>query len=465
MLDLTRIRVWLPRRGLALRHDALTVTPGIVTALVGPAGTGTSTLLRLINRSLPAGARTEGTVRLDGRDLLTAEVGQVLRRQLFLAHGPEDPRTVRSLLAGVGAEAEGHGLAGHLDWPVSSLPPDLAAQVQVALLEHTSGRRVVLVDQLASALSPQWRRRLGAALRDHASQGAHVLWAEHQLDTVWEFADAVVEPGGVAVSASTWRPDSVREPTLRSLSRLAGLSPEAPRAPEDLVDALPRAEVVGGGSRARFNGQGHSVALETLGISSDRSLDIRPGECIAVVDVGGRAEPVARRLIHALRGTRIPSRLPSELTPDTICRQWDLRHSTLTRTGLADLPGIRPGSPLATHSDGEIAALRIHLARDLTAPLWFPHPQLGLDQARQIGLQTDLAHGSAGVRVVTSRDLEFLIRACHRLLVLDGTRLVGSGSPRAVLQLLPERPLVARAFPDTGAVRLGDLIESLAVAR
>ncbi|SHI96573.1 Energy-coupling factor transporter ATP-binding protein EcfA2 [Tessaracoccus bendigoensis DSM 12906] len=465
MLELRNPSVWLPRRGVAHRHPGFRSEAGTVTALVGPSGTGTTSLLRLINRCLPPGARTTGDVLLDGRSLLTGNLDEVLARQLYVAQFPEDPRSVAEVLAAHRVSAVGYGLDDHVDWPVSSLPPDLAGQLGVAVLEHGPSRPIVLADQPAGALSAKWRERLGRALRDRARLGAHVLWAEHRLDCVWEFADAIVEPDTASVTVAGWRPGSVREPTLATLSRLARVAPPAPRTPESLIGALPHIERVTPIGQPRFSGQGRRVTLQMLGLESDGGLDIRPGESVGVVNLAGRSEPVARRLTQALKGVRVPSLLPSELTPESLCLQWDRAHRTDTRSRLSQVDGIRPRSPIATHSDGEVAALRLLLAHDTTLPLWLPHPQLGLDQAGQIRAQGELARGSSGIRIVTTRDVEFLVRSCHRILIVDGARLVSFGSPRAVLPHLPERPLVSRAFPGLSAIRLGDVIEALAVAR
>jgi len=66
----------------ALHGVSLECLPNRVTALIGPSGCGKSTLLRCLNRmheEIP-GARTTGSVRLDGEDVYAAEVASVRRR-------------------------------------------------------------------------------------------------------------------------------------------------------------------------------------------------------------------------------------------------------------------------------------------------------------------------------------------------------------------------------------------------
>jgi phosphate transport system ATP-binding protein len=69
------------------KHTLLDISMDIaereITALIGPSGCGKSTFLRCLNRmndTIP-GARAEGTILLDGEDILSAEVDVVQLRQ------------------------------------------------------------------------------------------------------------------------------------------------------------------------------------------------------------------------------------------------------------------------------------------------------------------------------------------------------------------------------------------------
>jgi phosphate transport system ATP-binding protein len=66
----------------ALHGVSISYPPNQVTAMIGPSGCGKSTLLRCLNRmheEVP-GARTTGTIELDGRSLFASEVASVRRR-------------------------------------------------------------------------------------------------------------------------------------------------------------------------------------------------------------------------------------------------------------------------------------------------------------------------------------------------------------------------------------------------
>ncbi|MFT3887452.1 MAG: hypothetical protein QM713_04720 [Arachnia sp.] len=464
MLELDGIRVDLPGRGTAIDDLRLTADTGRVTALVGPGGRGTSTLFALLARDAPPGARFAGRALLDGVDLLAADPGDVALRVLLVDPAAPDPRSVREALAELDAVADDEELADRLDRPVSSLPPDLRARLALAELRLAPRTSVVLVDQVMAAADPALRHDLGRALRARAADGAHVLWAEHQLDAVWAFADDVAEPGEPTIPLDDWQPATVREPTLLTLARVFGLPRgrcRTPAAVRRLVGSPALTRAVPSGRRVAHAPEVTVDAAE-LGLSG-RQLDILPGEAIGVVHRSGRAEPVARRLVARLGGARVPSVLPEALTPVDLLAAWDARHRTAASGALGALRGVRPWATLATHSSGERAALRMLLARETPGAVWLPQPQLGLDQTGQIAAQRALADGSPGIRIVTSRDVEFLVRACRRIAVVDGEEIVAFGSPGAVQHALPALPLTAQALPRTAPTRLGEIIESAAV--
>ena len=66
----------------ALRDITIEIPPNQITAIIGPSGCGKSSLLRTFNRmnELIPGARAEGQVLLDGRDLFAADVVELRRR-------------------------------------------------------------------------------------------------------------------------------------------------------------------------------------------------------------------------------------------------------------------------------------------------------------------------------------------------------------------------------------------------
>jgi phosphate transport system ATP-binding protein len=82
------------RRRLALRGVSIGIGERQITALIGPSGCGKSTFLRCLNRmndTIP-GARVEGRIRLDGRDIAAAGTDVVdLRRRVGMVFQRPNP--------------------------------------------------------------------------------------------------------------------------------------------------------------------------------------------------------------------------------------------------------------------------------------------------------------------------------------------------------------------------------------
>jgi len=127
---------------------------------------------------------------------------------------------------------------------------------------------------------------------------------------------------------------------------------------------------------------------------------------------------------------------------------------------LETAPSLRPDQPLISHGSGDLARLRTALAAGPECPLWLPHPQAGLDAHDARRLAADLRSGPPGPRLVTSRDVEFLVRACHRILVVEAGKVVAFGAPNAVAAILPDPPLVSQVVGSPRHVRLTEVLEA-----
>jgi oligopeptide/dipeptide ABC transporter ATP-binding protein len=95
LLEIDGLSAQLPVEG-ELRtelHDvSLTIGPGEALGLVGESGSGKSMTARAIGRLLPPGARTSGSVRFDGRDVLALRGGELRRYREAVAMIFQDPR-------------------------------------------------------------------------------------------------------------------------------------------------------------------------------------------------------------------------------------------------------------------------------------------------------------------------------------------------------------------------------------
>ncbi|MCK9552446.1 amino acid ABC transporter ATP-binding protein [Aquamicrobium sp.] len=198
-----------------LRGVDLKVEEGESIAIIGPSGSGKSTLLRCLNRlETPTGGNVlfEGT-RIDARtdiNQLRTRMGMVFQQfNLFphmtaLANVMEAPVHVRRIKRDQ-AEAEARRLlekVGMLE-KAGSFPKQLSGgqKQRVAIARCLAMQpRLLLLDEITSALDPELVGEVLDVVRDLARQGMTMLLVTHEMRFAREFADRVVfMDGGVVV--------------------------------------------------------------------------------------------------------------------------------------------------------------------------------------------------------------------------------------------------------------------------
>jgi ABC-type branched-subunit amino acid transport system ATPase component/ABC-type branched-subunit amino acid transport system permease subunit len=201
---------------------SLELQPGIVTALVGPNGSGKTTVLRLLSGTQPADA---GVIRLGGRDLTelpaTARVQAGLVRTLqsrpffgeltVLEHalvganrtrrygGPVRTLVSTPLFRAENPVAEAHalaaleavGLAAEADRPASELTGTGRERLMIAAALATNPA-VLLVDEPSAGAAPEDIELLKTIFTRLRSDGLAVLLVEHNLGLVRSIADHVL---------------------------------------------------------------------------------------------------------------------------------------------------------------------------------------------------------------------------------------------------------------------------------
>ena len=174
----------------ALRGVNLCIYPNQITAILGPAGGGKSTLLRLLNRlnDLIPGRRLEGHVLLDGDDLYAPGVDvHALRRRVGMVFATPVPLPMsirRNLtygpeLAGVGDrtrldELVEHSLRAAALWDeVKDKPHSSALDLSAGEQQRLCIARVlavkpevILMDEPCSALDPAATLRIEDLMRE-----------------------------------------------------------------------------------------------------------------------------------------------------------------------------------------------------------------------------------------------------------------------------------------------------------
>jgi len=141
----------------AVRDVNLDFAEGQVTAIIGPSGCGKSTLLRSLNRmhETVAGARVEGEVLFDGRDLYARDVNPIeVRRRIGMVFQRPTPFPTMSIRENVTAGFRAAGFAA----------PSRSQQLETA---ESALRRAALWDEVkdrlhdsATALSGGQQQRL-----------------------------------------------------------------------------------------------------------------------------------------------------------------------------------------------------------------------------------------------------------------------------------------------------------------
>lgn len=183
-----------------LRGASFSAAPGTMTVLVGANGSGKTTTLHVL-----AGltAPDAGTARVDGIDV-TTDRAAAQERLVFLPqdvrfHEALTPRQVLRFYAGLrDAPADRLdplldqvALADAADDPCGTLSGGMRQRLGIAVLELADAP-VLLLDEPALSLDPEWRTFLMERLRARADAGAAVLLATHLVDVWGPLADQVL---------------------------------------------------------------------------------------------------------------------------------------------------------------------------------------------------------------------------------------------------------------------------------
>ena len=192
---------------VVLRQVDLTIEPGQCVVLIGASGSGKSTLLRCVNLLEVV---DDGVIEMDGEDITDprVDVDEVRTRigivfqayNLFphlsvldnvtlaptVVHGRPKAEAVdeaRALLDRIGLSDK----AGEYPDRLSG-----GQQQRVAIVRALAVRpRVLLLDEITSALDPELVGEVLAVVREVAAQGMTILMATHEMGFARQVADTV----------------------------------------------------------------------------------------------------------------------------------------------------------------------------------------------------------------------------------------------------------------------------------
>lgn len=194
----------LTRNGRAVLRDVtMEVAAGEIVCLLGPSGSGKSSLLRCLNRLTEPPAQT---VFLEGQDITTIDVLALRRRLGMVFQKPAlFPGTVADNVAyGPGldgrflTEEEIAALLALADLPAAyaerSIGELSGGEAQRAAIARALANEPdsLLLDEPTSALDPAARRHVRETIcKLRQELGLTVIWVTHYMEEVMEVADRV----------------------------------------------------------------------------------------------------------------------------------------------------------------------------------------------------------------------------------------------------------------------------------
>ena len=203
----------------ALKDVSFELRPGQVTALIGPNGAGKTTMINVISGALRP---TTGSVKVDGRDITrqSADRRQDITRTFQISQVFKGMTVLENVMVGLQARG-GYGVIGALlQTPKVRQVESAARQRAMEILDrvgiaHLAGRdagtlplgqerllevaralasdpRVILLDEVASGLTPPDRHALAKLVHDLRDSGYAILVVEHNMRFVKDTSEKLV---------------------------------------------------------------------------------------------------------------------------------------------------------------------------------------------------------------------------------------------------------------------------------
>ncbi|WP_137844090.1 ABC transporter ATP-binding protein [Microbacterium sp. 2FI] len=328
LLEIEGLGIRLPDDTALLRGISLSVASGETVGLVGESGSGKSLTARAVLGLLPDRARTDGSVRVEGREVIGASARELqdLRRHRA-AMVFQDPRAGINPMRTIGDHmteslrlCEGWSAARarvralelleavglprpeeHLRQYPHEFSGGMLQRVMIAGA-LTSDPRLLVCDEPTTALDVTTQADIIALLGElRAARGMGMLFITHDLNLAASLCDrVVVMRAGVVVEqgdATTVFRQPKAEYTRRLVATTPTLSGEAPPLPavsDPAHDREPQLVVRHLSQTYHRRGKPPVAALR------DVSIEVAPGAALAVVGESGSGKSTLARMIVGL---------------------------------------------------------------------------------------------------------------------------------------------------------------------
>lgn len=199
-----------------LKGIGLSVAPGETVCIIGPSGSGKSSLLRCINALLPIDT---GSIRVFGRQVNDPSLDRrALRRDVAIVFQQYNLFPHRTALQNVmmapvhvlrqerrAVEGRARALLDRvgLSDKVAAYPGELSGgqQQRVAIARSLAmGPRVMLFDEVTAALDPETKKEVLLVIQSLAAEGMTCILVTHEIAFARQVADRIYfTDGGVVV--------------------------------------------------------------------------------------------------------------------------------------------------------------------------------------------------------------------------------------------------------------------------
>lgn len=311
MLSLTLDDIGFVYRGTdspALDAITLSVESGQMHAVLGPLGSGTSTLCRLVAGLLPDRGTVSGALHLNGLAVMLGDDPEAQLSGMTSVVGDEVQLPGRlngndsaSAISRAHTALDSLGIDYLWERRLETLSGGQRQLVALAGL-LTLRPTVLVLDQPSLSLDPYTRKRLVTALRSFCDQGGSVLLTAHQLDDLTDACErvSILDAGRLTTTDSSLTPAEARGHGIWD-SRSHDDAPAVQARGRPALENRPtRAGAAQFGPSTVLSARGLSVVRGQSTVLDSVDLDLGAGELATIMGPNGAGKSTLLRHLLGL---------------------------------------------------------------------------------------------------------------------------------------------------------------------